>query len=45
MNSDMDIKIGEHFKISVNKKLGSGAFGEIYHGKHFIIIFITKIFT
>ena len=32
MNSDMDFKIGQCFKISMNKKLGSGAFGEIYHG-------------
>ncbi len=33
MNSEMDFKIGQCFKISMNKKLGSGAFGEIYHGK------------
>ena len=33
MNSDMDFKIGNNYKISMNKKLGSGAFGEIYHGK------------
>jgi len=32
MNSEMDFKIGQCFKISMNKKLGSGAFGEIYHG-------------
>lgn len=32
MNSDMDFRIGHSFKISMNKKLGSGAFGEIYHG-------------
>ena len=35
MNSDMDFKIGNNYKISMNKKLGSGAFGEIYHGKNF----------
>jgi hypothetical protein len=28
----MDFKIGQYYKISMNKKLGSGAFGEIYHG-------------
>ena len=32
MNSEMDFKIGNYYKISMNKKLGSGAFGEIYHG-------------
>lgn len=32
MNSEADIKIGSNYKISVNRKLGSGAFGEIYHG-------------
>jgi hypothetical protein len=34
MNSEMDFRIGQSFKISMNKKLGSGAFGEIYHGKN-----------
>jgi hypothetical protein len=33
MNSELDFKIGQYYKISMNKKLGSGAFGEIYHGK------------
>lgn len=32
MNSEVDLKIGSNYKITVNKKLGSGAFGEIYHG-------------
>jgi hypothetical protein len=37
MNSEMEYKIGNYYKIFMNKKLGSGAFGEIYHGKVFII--------
>jgi len=41
MNSDMDFKIGHNYKISMNKKLGSGAFGEIYHGK-FAVMKIFK---
>jgi hypothetical protein len=32
MNTEMEFKIGNYYKISMNKKLGSGAFGEIYHG-------------
>jgi serine/threonine protein kinase len=32
MNSDAEFKIGNSFKILMNKKLGSGAFGEIYLG-------------
>jgi hypothetical protein len=32
MNSEMEYKIGNYYKVSMNKKLGSGAFGEIYHG-------------
>lgn len=54
MNSDMDCVIGPNFKISMNKKLGSGAFGEIYHGEKylytkllsfylFLIIYLKKI--
>ena len=48
MNSDMDCIIGLNFKISINKKLGSGAFGEIYHGEKYfytIIDFSFFIFT
>jgi serine/threonine protein kinase len=30
--NDYEIKIGEHFKLNAKKKLGSGAFGEIYYG-------------
>jgi hypothetical protein len=36
MNADQEIKLGPAYKIIMGKKLGSGAFGEIYHGKkHF----------
>jgi hypothetical protein len=28
----MELKIGKHYKM--NKKIGSGAFGEIYEGQH-----------
>lgn len=38
MQSDMEFRIGEFYRISMNKKLGSGAFGEIYKGKNFIVI-------
>ena len=31
----MDFKIGNNYKISMNKKLGSGAFGEIYQGSYY----------
>jgi casein kinase I family protein HRR25 len=33
-NSEVDneVKIGNMFSINMNKKLGSGAFGEIYRG-------------
>ena len=34
MISENEYKIGSNYRISMNKKLGSGAFGEIYHGKH-----------
>jgi hypothetical protein len=30
--NDHEIQIGEHFKLNAKKKLGSGAFGEIYFG-------------
>jgi hypothetical protein len=35
MNSlpDKELKIGQNYKMSLNRKLGSGAFGEIYSGK------------
>ena len=29
---DQEIKLGQNYKINLNKKLGSGAFGEIYRG-------------
>jgi hypothetical protein len=35
MNTDMEFKIGNFYKILMNKKLGSGAFGEIYQGRDF----------
>ncbi len=30
--SDYEIPIGENFKLNARKKLGSGAFGDIYFG-------------
>jgi hypothetical protein len=32
MNSETELKIGSTYKIYKSKKLGSGAFGEIYAG-------------
>ena len=31
-NNDYEIPIGENFKLNAKKKLGSGAFGDIYYG-------------
>ena len=31
-NSDYEIPIGDNFKLNARKKLGSGAFGDIYYG-------------
>lgn len=31
-NNDYEIPIGENFKLNAKKKLGSGAFGDIYFG-------------
>lgn len=31
-NNDYEIPIGENFKLNARKKLGSGAFGDIYFG-------------
>lgn len=28
------LKLGTHFLVHLNKKLGNGAFGEIFLGKH-----------
>jgi casein kinase 1 len=44
----MELKIGKHFKM--NKKIGNGAFGEIYEGqnvttKEFIAIKLEPIST
>ncbi len=48
MISENEYKIGSNYRISMNKKLGSGAFGEIYHGKHQILkfyFFVLKIIS
>jgi hypothetical protein len=31
-SSEYDIPISDNFKLNAKKKLGSGAFGDIYHG-------------
>ncbi len=31
---DYEIPIGENFKLNARKKLGSGAFGDIYYGSN-----------
>ena len=31
-NGDYEIPIGDNFKLNAKKKLGSGAFGDIYYG-------------
>ena len=36
-SNDFEIPIGEIFKLNAKKKLGSGAFGDIYYG----IVFFT----
>jgi hypothetical protein len=30
--NDYEIPIGENYRLNAKKKLGSGAFGDIYHG-------------
>lgn len=35
-NSEYEIPISDNFKLNAKKKLGSGAFGEIYYGKHYL---------
>ncbi len=37
-DKDGDFKIGDIYSISMNKKIGSGAFGDIYRGKNYIFI-------
>ena len=32
MNSDEEIKLGQLFKLKLSRKLGRGAFGEIFQG-------------
>lgn len=32
MKSEVELKLGNYYKVLTDKKLGSGAFGEIYHG-------------
>jgi hypothetical protein len=32
MNADKEIKLGQLYKINMNKRLGKGAFGELFYG-------------
>ena len=33
-SNDYEIPIGDNYKLNAKKKLGSGAFGDIYYGKN-----------
>jgi hypothetical protein len=37
-NNDHEVKLGRNYKINLSKKLGSGAFGEIYYGMLYYLI-------
>ena len=37
-----DFKIGDTYSISMNRKIGSGAFGEIFRGKSFNLSHIIR---
>jgi hypothetical protein len=32
MNADREMKLGQLYKINMNKRLGKGAFGELFYG-------------
>ncbi len=32
MNADIEVKLGQLYKINMNKRLGKGAFGELFYG-------------
>lgn len=36
-NNEYEIPIGDKFKLNARKKLGSGAFGDIYYGTNVIL--------
>jgi hypothetical protein len=38
--NEYEIPVGECFKLNAKKKLGSGAFGDIYYGKFYYSNFI-----
>ena len=37
-SNEYEIPVGECFKLNAKKKLGSGAFGDIYYGKFYLFI-------
>lgn len=40
-SSEYEIPISDNFKLNAKKKLGSGAFGDIYYGKCFTLYIIS----